>query len=172
MPTQVTTILYSINELEDVARENAINEVLSVSNFPWADEWFDSLRAFAKQIGATLRDAEIGPLTFARLDTTEGALTGQDLLDHLKDTGIAQAASDANCNFTGYTGDESLLDPVREFLNNPDKEKQLIELIEDCCQSWARDAQADWEHHSSSEYAVEFAQMNDMTFDENGRISR
>lgn len=74
-----------------------------------------------------------------------------------------------NCPLTGYIIDNSLLDPIWKFMENPDN-TTFYNLIDTCLDSWLKDCDEDYEHCSSMEYFVEDMESNGILFDESGRI--
>lgn len=72
-----------------------------------------------------------------------------------------------DCPFTGYCMDESLLAPIRAFIENPDS-RTYSELIQDCLDSWLSDFRADLEYQYSDEFANEGLSGSDYEFTETG----
>lgn len=76
-----------------------------------------------------------------------------------------------SCPFTGYCGDESFLDPIREFLRRPDNETTLYELAKKATESWAEGWRMDMASQRSDEYLYEHFLVNGYEFTEDGELA-
>jgi hypothetical protein len=88
---------------------------------------------------------------------------------------------ESSCPFTGYCGDEDLLDPLRKFLAEGFKADEakaeaqrstLADLLDDCVSSWLRAYAADDEDQQTLEHFKDMATANGWEFDESGEITR
>jgi hypothetical protein len=86
----------------------------------------------------------------------------------------------SSCPFTGYCGDEDLLDPLRKFLAEGVKADEarpatqrstLADLLDDCVSSWLRAYEADYEAEQTLEHFKDMATANGWEFDESGEIT-
>ena len=77
-----------------------------------------------------------------------------------------------SCPFTGFSGDEELLDPLRAFLLRPVKGKTWQDLADDCGHAWAKGAANDWEYSLQDEQVDETIRCNEYEFLEDGTRSR
>ena len=76
-----------------------------------------------------------------------------------------------SCPLTGYCGDESILGPLREFIDGPEIfEKTFIELLESCLDSWAEDFKNDIEYQDSDEFISQELEENEVCFLEDGTV--
>jgi len=151
----------------------------------WGDENRDSLNAFCAHFGLVSLDWEVGFCrpSYASAKTADADianLAGVRLWKYLQNSGLLRHYSQYNrfrnervellagdCPFTGYYMDESLLDPVREFMARPDS-RTFQDLMDDCLGSWVSAFVADWEYAYSDDGLREVAECNEMEFTENG----
>lgn len=73
-----------------------------------------------------------------------------------------------SCPFTGFCGDEDLLDPIWKFLEKPDG-TTFEELIGECMDSLTKSVVADMEYQESFEYFEEHCSGNEYEFTEDGK---
>lgn len=182
--------LYRFNELSDTAKEKAREWYRSGFEYFWGDDAVNSLKGFCEHFGIHLRDYAVdafGPDNYVKADMPEYAediaglrlwkyLQNQDLLTYWnKYHKKKEPLLNGDCPFTGYCMDESLLDPIREFMksppagSDPDKVKTWEELIEDCFDSWLRAVKVDIEYSYSDEAVDENITINEYEFLEDGR---
>jgi hypothetical protein len=74
-----------------------------------------------------------------------------------------------SCVLTGYCLDESILEPLRNFVNKPDS-SNFEELLNDCFNSWVQACNADYEYYYSEESFSEHCEANEYEFDESGNL--
>jgi hypothetical protein len=74
-----------------------------------------------------------------------------------------------NCPLTGYFIDNSLLDPIWKFMDNPDN-RSFKDLLDDCFGEWVKDCEEDYEFSTSMERFVEEAHEMEWMYDEKGRM--
>lgn len=74
-----------------------------------------------------------------------------------------------NCPLTGYCIDNSLLDPIWQFMEKPDN-RTFKDLLDDCFDTWVKDCAEDAEYSSSMEMFIEDCETNEWSFDEKGRM--
>ncbi len=75
---------------------------------------------------------------------------------------------ETDCPFTGYCGDYSVLQPIREFLKTPKSTTTFKDLMDDCIESLFTDWQKDMEWQRSEEYVADHLEANGYEFDEYG----
>ena len=87
---------------------------------------------------------------------------------------------ESSCPFTGYCGDEDLLDPLRKFLAEGFKADEarpvtqrstLTDLLDDCVRSWLKSFEEDYEYQHTLECFKEMAETDGWEFTENGEIT-
>jgi hypothetical protein len=72
------------------------------------------------------------------------------------------------CNLTGVYSDESILQPLYDFLQAPNKNTTFADLMEECGNAWASAFSKNMEEESSDEYISEMLINNDYEYTEEG----
>ena len=166
MPVTKTLTLYTINELDAVAKETAIQNMLYDVEYFWMDENTDSFVEFGKWIGgSTDWSVGLGGHSWAKcaLDWYDWEYGGFDTVEWVKNN-----LPTKECPFTGYYMDEMILKPLRDFLADPD-DRTLEELSFECARAWVEAVIQDMEYQMSDEYLFEHAEANEYLFYEDGR---
>lgn len=73
-----------------------------------------------------------------------------------------------NCNLTGVYSDESILQPLYNFLEAPDKSTTFADLMEECGNAWAAAFSESIEEENSDEYIKDCLINNDYEYTEEG----
>ena len=73
-------------------------------------------------------------------------------------------------NLTGVYTDESILQPLYDFLRAPYKNTTFADLMEECGNAWAKSFAKEIEHESSDEYISDILINNDYEFTEEGNL--
>lgn len=191
-----TITTYDFDELSEDAKEKAVEHFQSLDGiYVWGEDNVESLKGFARWINgkhdysislwgdswAKVKvegdyEIEISENEFEMLDCAD--MRGEDLLNFLKEKHYFQnkysdgwfTLENSSCPFTGYCGDEDLLDPMREYIKNPDSETTLQELVNKCCERWVKSYVQDWEFAYSEEGIIELIEANEYQFTENGEL--
>lgn len=77
---------------------------------------------------------------------------------------------DNSCVLTGVCYDQSVLQPIYDFLDKPSKSKDFKDLLEDCLQSLCKDVQGEIEGNSEDEAIKETIEANDYDFTADGKM--
>lgn len=77
---------------------------------------------------------------------------------------------DTCCVLTGYYMDDSILNPIYNFLKHPSNDITLYDLMEDCLNSWVVTFESDIKDFYSKESLKDFAEANGYEFYENGKM--
>jgi hypothetical protein len=171
--------VYTFDELDASAQERVINNWRDGAQFFWTDEWAQSLDAFAKLAPLTVRNWEIGyrsnGVTFDMdQDDNYGdgiaELSGVRAWKWLVNNGWAELAAGQDCPFTGYCGDEDLLDAIRDALAKPAAITSLRDVFADALYNWAKAFEGDIDHWHSEEAIREDIEANGCEFYANGTI--
>lgn len=169
------TTVYTFGELTDKAKERAIDSARSRGwgdGDAWDSEWRGALSGAADALGFTVKDWSVGTCSHSYctidFDTEAADLSGVRAWKYLQNNGVGIAIMDP-CPFTGFCGDEALLDPLRAFLLKPD-DTNLLGLFQKCVDSWVSAWVSDMEYESSDEAITESIEANEVEFHENGRI--
>jgi hypothetical protein len=189
--------VFKYDELTQEGKEKARERFREGNGYPWFRECEDSLQGFKRALPIKIDDYEYGERgrAFIRFTVTDDnllELKGLRLRTWLinnfwnkleKGKFIYQGGISADtksryskltkevcCPFTGYCADESLLDPIRDFLKSPDKSLTFEELIKDCFYSFARSVADDIDYQNSDEAIEETIRANDYDFTGDGKL--
>ena len=151
--------------------------------YGWGDENRESLEEFCKAFSLYDLDWEVSlcgpshakaklPHTFASGELDEDVMlaeiSGARLVLHLYEN--YAHLLDGDCPFTGYCFDESLLDPIREYLKGGDDATTFQTLIDRCLDAWASAYVADWEYQYTDEGIRDHLECNEYYFTEEGKF--
>jgi hypothetical protein len=171
--------VYTFDELDASTQERVINDWREGDQSFWSNEWSDSLDAFAKLAPLTVRNWEIGyrnnGVTFDMdQDDNYGdgiaELSGVRAWKWLVNNGWAKLAAGQDCPFTGYCGDEDLLDAIRAALASPASITSLRNVFADALHDWAKAFERDVDYWHSEETIREDIEANEYEFYANGTI--
>jgi len=155
MPRTITTTVYEFEELDDDAKQNAIeshNLARAGEGSPWEHEWRDTLNTAIQALDLEHRNWYLETESLTPRDRAVGELEGVRAWKWLHNNDVPEVIGEiGSCPFTGYCGDESFLEPLRTFLRRPEAGTDLDQLFRECLQSWARDWEADDEYQRSEE---------------------
>ena len=172
--------VYTFDELDADVQQNVISRWRDGDHFHWESEWRDSLDAFAKLAPLTVRNWEVGyGGTFVTFNMDEDDNYGDGIADMsgvrawkwLVNNGWAKLAAGQDCPFTGYCGDETLLDAIRKALANPAAITSLRDVFNDALQSWAWAFESDINHWHNEEAIREDIEANGYEFNANGTLA-
>lgn len=151
--------------------------------YSWQQENADSLIAFASQFSLSAPYWEVGlwghSYATASVHEDLAEMSGVRLWKYLHNSGLLTFTSprsgerapllDLPCPFTGYSMDNFLLDPIREFLVQPDS-RTFQELIDECLAVWVSEYIKDWEYAYSDDAIREHLEANEYQFTETGEF--
>lgn len=159
MPETVTKTfeIYTIEELQDEAREHALNALRETDLYAWSGEWIDSIRTFCKYFGVSISDWNIGP--WCPVDYTIGYYTNANF----RSLKLSQFNPDHMP--TGFCGDCAVWGTFHsEFKRTGDSKYAFEQAVHAGFVGW-RD---DWEESLSDSALVEWCEANDYRFTANG----
>ena len=160
-----TITTYSFDELPIETQEKIAESWRNNDDFPWGDEWVDSLNEFCEYFGLKINhwsgDAEAGKMAHSDIS---GARLYEMLINRY---GMHDMK---DCPFTGYFGDESLLEPMRDFIKKPNKNISFYELINECFDNWTKEHQKDIEYWESFDGIKEEILTHDYQFKADGDL--
>lgn len=165
----ITLNLYSIDELSDDARERAIEHYrryVTHDTIPWADEYRDSLAAFCEEFSVEL-DCD-GDYRRSSMDENILNLSGNRLRTYLVNN--YSAILDECCPFTGFCGDDDVLQRMRDFVQRPNLRMDFADLLSECVFSFQRTYNYIVDYHYSDEGIAEELRINERQFTENGKL--
>ena len=151
----LTINTYRFDELSDNAKDEAREWYREGQEIVWGDEWIESLNVFCKHFDVKLNNWSYSLYDCPTIDYTVS--NPDELFENTVDLS-------GNCPFTGYCGDESLLDPLRKDTEGKDRQT----VIDECIDSWVDDLYSDIKHQLSDEYIDENIVINEYDFDING----
>jgi hypothetical protein len=172
-----TITTYLFDELSDQAKESAIEYVRANFHdlYSWHDDNVNSLKAFGNHFSLSDPDWEVSTCSYSHASASVSddleELKGVRLWKYLNNSGLlSDDLLSGNCPFTGFCMDESLLDPIRAFMEKPDQSLNYQELIDTCLAAWVSAYVADWEYTYTDEAIKETIEANEYEFTENGNF--
>ena len=184
----VRTKVYTFAELTPSAQQTAISNYLnSEREYEWMDEYIDTIKQGLEFYGFELgnrwsidyssANCSHAPITSSHR-TEVDELSGVRLWKYLQNNYSTyfckydkkhKPTLDGNCPFTGFCGDESFLDKVREFMMKPTN-ISFAELMESSVYDVLKQMECDYDDQNSEEYAIERLQEDGTEFTVNGNI--
>lgn len=194
----ITIKLYKLEELSNKAQDHAHSEWLQGFDNPWASENEDTLEAFAELFPVKIKswsygstsggdnvsfdmtcDDAIAEMSSLRLAKYIWNNYGDKLFKPKFIYGGTVSAEmksyrskvqrEASCVLTGYCMDETILEPIYDFLKKPST-LTFKELIEDCFYQWVKACADDLEYQASFEAFRESCEANEYLFEEDGTL--
>lgn len=152
-----TRTLYKINELPtERAKERARDWWRADVDFAWSNESRESIQAFCKHFGVTLKDWSVG--AYSPIDYTTNA-------EQRHFRGMRLRDFDRDAMPTGYCLDCSLwMTFYDEFKRTGDAKAAFNEALHAGFKDW----RADMESQLEDDYIDEHLEINGFEFDENG----
>ncbi len=175
MARTIEVTIYKFDELDAAIQQRVIERWREGDQFFWGDEWRDSLNAFAKIAPIKVRNWSVGyGDTYVTFDMDEDIadLSGGEAHAWLIQEGWAKLAAGQDCPFTGYCGDENLLDAIRTATNNPASDcPPLRDIFKEALDGWAEGFEADLDYWHSEEAVREDIEANGYEFNANGTLA-
>ena len=186
----ITKTVYDFDELNEAAKQRAIENQRKSFYYFWSDENIATLKAFGEIFPIKIIDWEYGDKNFVNFEmqcTYEiERLSGVRLLSYITNNyynslwkgkyysnGInlsrhSKIIMENSCTLTGYHMDDAILKPIYDFMKNPTDCTDFEDLMEECLYSWVHACRDDYEHAVSDEGIIESIKCNEYEFDENG----
>ena len=191
--------IYSIGELSREAQEKAWQDWIAEADYPWATDNRASLNEFCERfcIGSPSFSygGENSHIATARLSSNQYSDDVQNLrglrlrvwiinnfwhyiekpkyIRHVKGKArYSKIQKEICCPFTGYCRDDDLLDPLIEFVNKPNNNDSIQDILSACLTSWLTSCQKDSESYFSFENFKDFADSNEYEFKNDGTFYR
>lgn len=140
------------------------------------DEWEDSWKEFEKSLPhCILEDEEITGLRLRTWIINNYYPEIEQGKYYSKYINGRHKSRRSNCQvkispFTGFYGDMVCIDPILNFVKEPNDCDTWGDLLRQCRDSWERGFERDMEWQQSEEYILESIQANEYEFDEEGNI--
>lgn len=173
----VTTNIYQFDELSEQAQRNAIENYKNQHlEFFWSEEYLETIREGLELFGAKLRDYFIdwgnysASYTKFSIDYDNENLNGKELIQYLKGLGKGEVIDDTYYNITGFCADFDFIQPISAYLENPNNETTLEELLEECVNSVIHAGCNDYEGTQEDESVKDNLIANGYEFTEHGDI--
>lgn len=166
--------------------------------YHWMDEWIDSLKTFSDMLGIVIKDYKFSPYCYSDIKWEYYAdyeVVGLRLRTWIINNWLpslrkgnyyskgkyvngmysykyrhSNISFDYCCPLTGYFGDDTLIQPILDFVKNPIANYTIRDVIEDCMDSFIKAVVSDMEYQDSDEYISEHIIANDYEFNEDGTI--
>lgn len=176
MPIERTIKLYQFDELDDRARERAREWYRQGIEYDWGSDNVASLKAFADWFQVRIRDYSLGGSDNRSqgvkyelcCDDNLLGLSGVRLWKYFQNNPHMLPDLSGSCPFTGYYMDETLLNPIRAFLDKPTEGTTYEELIKDSIDEFCHAYAQDVDYQYSDEAVDESIEANEYTFLECG----
>ena len=188
--------VYEVTELSNEARKRAYNNWLSNGcDYPYCTEDYNTLDEFISLFNLRMNNYECSSYTynfsFKSLNDEEvDELSGLRLYKYLvnnfwrylfkhkryyhKDYFVNRKKRLSNifytneCVLTGVCSDDAILEPIYNFLKNPNKCTNFLDLMYECLDSFFSYCSKCMEDYESEENFIEECKNNDYTFLSNG----
>lgn len=175
MRTEEVKVL-KYEELDDRAKEKARSWYTADNDcYGWHRENMQSLEGFAEAFNVKILDYNLGGsdnrnqhVKFElQIDDNVDAMGGVRLWKWFNNQ-FAMPDLSGQCPFTGYCFDETLLDPIRKFMQRPSAGMTYKELIQDCVDEFCTEYANDVDYTYSDEAVAENIIANEYEFTEDG----
>ena len=177
MPKENIVLSYTFDELSPEVQEKVISSWRNDDQYPWDSENVDTLKRFADIFPVEIKNYEYRfnnshiNWKLSEVNPPVAAFTGLRLrtwlLNNYYNTlyqGKRYYASNytkkrvskviieqADCPLTGYCMDYDILQPIWDFVKNPNTYQTLGDILQDCLNSWLSACQKDYKYWNSSE---------------------
>jgi len=175
----IETILYTFDELDDTAKENARANFRNSGYLDDTDQWnwkeaSESREAFLDEFRAEFRQGSCGSecvrIPIHSWSNPIGDLEYVRLWKYLNANHAECISKIGHCQFTGVTWDECLLDGIAEFMKKPYR-TDFESLLYSCCEDLRIAVERDIEYQNSDEAIDESIRANKYEFTKNGDLA-
>jgi hypothetical protein len=194
MSRTINIEIYKINELSEKAKEKALNDYYDTTDYAWAKENEDTMKKFCEVFPVSLNTweydtcngyyrFEFDPLDYEyEIREFSGIRLYKYLVNNYYDDlfpfkrlwhpkkGYSKVFRNyEGCPFTGYYLDNTILEPIYEFLKKPDS-TSFYELMDRCFQAWIDGCVKDCEDYYTMERFIETSEANDWEYTADGKF--
>lgn len=167
----IKTKVYTFDELNDKAKEKALQWWYESFGYPWGDEAIETIKKFVALFNGKVKNYSIDYQNASRssvgIQWPDGMIEDMPGIRAYKWIVNNKIPISGDCPLTGVCFDEHALDSVRDFLKNP-KGETIREIVEDGIKNVLKAVEKDFEHQAYGEGAIESILANEYTFTENG----
>lgn len=190
----IETPVYYFDQLSDSAKEKARDwwRQCEAEDPSWGAERRQSLEAFCNEFPVEARSWEYDSTSYSihkvwTADPDAGRIKGSRLIGFMlneygprvlwkpkeyekngKKRRSKVLVEETDCPFTGYCADEDLLDPIRQYLKEPDMELTYVQLMGKCLDAWGKACVEDMAWLNSAAQVEDTIIVNEYEFDEEG----
>ncbi len=184
--------VYQFKELPEDVQEKIVSTWRDHDEYFWGDENENALDAFKKTFPVTIGQWEYGYRNYINhtenVEPEISALRGIRLYKYIVNNfgndlhtnkvyygknhkkRVSRISYYDDCPLTGYCIDEDILEPIKNFLKNPDNQTSLNDILSDCLESWLIACKNDYESWLSEEVIIEDIEANKYEFTIDGKI--
>ena len=161
MPKTITKTfeVFTFEELNESAKERALNDLRESYDFAWSDDWKDSIFTFCTRFGVTIKDWNIDP--WRPVDYTIGDYSNDNF------RGLKLSQFNREPTPTGYYGDHFLWSTFYdEFKRTGDAKHAFEQAVHAGFVAWRND----WEESLSDDALIELFEANEYLFTADGAL--
>lgn len=168
---EVTTKIYTFNDLSKEAQDYAYENFWARTEYPWHGESMDTLNAFTDLFNFMVYDWGYDSImAYHRESHPEHyyEIMGRNARQWFKKhKGVIYSQ---NCPLTGYCLDEDALKPIRQFIEQTERNDSVADVLNECIGELFRAIVADVEYYYCFESFAESCGANAYEFTETGDI--
>lgn len=168
---EVTTKIYSFHELSKEAQEYAHENFWNRTEYPWHGENTDTMNALTDLFDFSVYDWGYDSIMAHHRESHPEhyyEMTGDNARQWFKKQSAVIYSQD--CPLTGYCLDEDALHPIRQFIEQTDRNDSVADVLTECVGELFRAIVADVDYYYSFESFAESCDANEYEFTENGEL--
>lgn len=162
MPRTIGVTVYELAELPEKIQERIITSWRDGDEYPFTMDYNDSLNQFAQAVGIKITDWNVSPWGHSYVRWEEAHDGHEDGIDRPWDPSEFDLDTGGDCPFTGFCGDEALLDGVRKAEAKPGM--TFREVVDYGLARWREEFAQDMEWWHSEECIKEDIEANCQEF--------
>lgn len=189
-----TYLVYPIVELTEQAQSNAHYKWLENFDYSWSSDNHTTLEQFEKLFSINVRNWQYDSCSYnySFLTSLSGEveeLCGKRLAAYIYNNYSYKLFSakiywgkgyskkrksriftDNSCTLTGYCMDDTILQPIYNFLQKPNPNTTFLNLIDECLTEFFKGCRDDREYQESQENFIETSIANDWEYLQDGTL--
>lgn len=170
----IETTLYTLGELDDTAKDRARENFRQSGYLDDTDQWnwqeaSESRKAFLDEFNAEFVTSRYNSGRVHMSPKAVGDMEYVRLWKYLSANHAECISKIGDCQFTGVTWDESLLDGIAEFMRKPYR-TDFESLLYSCCEDLRIAVEREQEHQCSDAAIDESIRANGYEFTNQGEI--